>query len=93
MSVVYTRRAFVDREEILQHLQSRSHIGAANVFERLERATALLATQPLAGTLTDVPGVRVLFIGRYPYKMFYRPLNHTIEILHIRHTSRAVWPE
>jgi plasmid stabilization system protein ParE len=31
----------------------------------------------------------VLFVGRYPYKFFYRVRNDVVEIVHIRHTSRT----
>ena len=40
------------------------------------------------GHATDVSGVRVLFIGRYPYKIFYRGSAKQLEILHMRHTAR-----
>ena len=33
-------------------------------------------------------GVRVIFIRRYPYRLFYRVRDDGLEILHIRHTSR-----
>lgn len=88
MKVRYTSRAFRDREEILTYLQARSPSGARNVLGRFEAAATLLSEQPLAGISTDVPDVRVLFVGRYPYKLFYRIHDDTVEILHIRHTSR-----
>jgi toxin ParE1/3/4 len=94
MKVRYTKRAFSDREQILEYLQKRSPRGARNVSARLEAAAILLSKQPLAGMPTDVPDVRVLFVGRYPYKVFYRVRRGTLEILHIRHTSRApTWQE
>ena len=40
------------------------------------------------GHATDVGHVRVLFIGRYPYKVFYRLSGNQLEVLHIRHTAR-----
>jgi plasmid stabilization system protein ParE len=46
-----------------------------------------LREHPLGGYRTDDAEVRVLFIVRYPYKIFYR-VRETVEILHIRHTSR-----
>lgn len=94
MKVRYTKRAFNDREQILEYLQKQSRPGARNVSARLEAATVLLSKQPLAGMSTDVPDVRVLFVGRYPYKVFYRVRGGTLEILHIRHTSRTPrWQE
>jgi len=35
------------------------------------------------------PGVRVAFVLRYRYKIFYRVTTDAIRIVHIRHTSRA----
>ena len=61
-----------DREEILNYLSSRSQSGARNVLERFEAAAEMIAEQPLIGLPTDIPEVRVLFVGRYPYKFFYR---------------------
>jgi plasmid stabilization system protein ParE len=37
------------------------------------------------------PGVRVVPLIRYPYKIFYRIADDTVRILHIRHTSRRPW--
>ncbi|WP_159591542.1 type II toxin-antitoxin system RelE/ParE family toxin [Chelativorans xinjiangense] len=88
MKVRYTRQAFRDRERILDYLETRSRSGARNVKTRLDSAVVLLSEQPTAGTVTDVLNVRVLFVGHYPYKIFYPVKTGTIEILHIRHTSR-----
>lgn len=88
MKVRYTSRAFRDHEEIFSYLQANSPSGARNVLERFKAAATLLSEQPSIGLPTDVPDVRVLFVGRYPFKFFYRVKNDTVEILHIRHTSR-----
>ena len=89
MKVRYTNRAYRDREEILNYLRARSLSGARGVLERFDGAAALLSEQPSSGILTDKLDVRVLFVGRYPYKFFYRVRGDTVEILHIRHTARA----
>jgi toxin ParE1/3/4 len=88
MKIRYTRRAFRDREDILDYLEARSQSGARNVMMRLDAAAALLSERPSAGIVTDIPDVRVLFVGHYPYKVFYRLKADVVEILHIRHTSR-----
>jgi toxin ParE1/3/4 len=49
---------------------------------------AQLGDQPHSGYRTDYPDVRVMFVVRYPYKIFYRVRETVVEILHIRHTSR-----
>jgi len=88
MKVRYTRRAFQDREHIFDYLAERSPAGAQNVTAQVLAAVARLADHPLSGIATDVADVRVVFVGRYPYKVFYRVRGETIDILHIRHTSR-----
>jgi hypothetical protein len=35
----------------------------------------------------------VVPLGRYPYKIFYRVTNDTVEILHIHHAARRPWDE
>lgn len=88
MNVRYTERAFRDREDILNYLAARSRSGAHNVLKRFDDAARLLSEHPLVGLPTDSQEVRVLFVGRYPYKFFYRVRHDTVEILHIRHTGR-----
>lgn len=87
MRVRFTPEAFADRERIIQYLRERSPGGARNVAASIRDAVAQLRDHPLSGYRTDDPEVRVLFIVRYPYKIFYR-VRETVEILHIRHTSR-----
>ncbi|MER9756821.1 type II toxin-antitoxin system RelE/ParE family toxin [Mesorhizobium sp. M0166] len=62
--------------------------GALSVISWIHAGISRLAEFPESGHATDIPGVRVLFTGRYPYKIFYRARADAIEILHIRHTSR-----
>jgi plasmid stabilization system protein ParE len=87
MRVRYTPEAFADRERIIEYLRERSPSGARNVAASIRDAVAQLGDYPLSGYRTDDPEVRVPFIVRYPYKIFYR-VRETVEILHIRHTSR-----
>jgi plasmid stabilization system protein ParE len=54
-------------------------------------AVKLRQDQPYSGYKTDDPDVRVKFIVRYPYKIFYRLRDDVVEIAHIRHTSRRPW--
>ena len=90
MRVRYTPEAFSDRERILQYLGERSASGARNVAASIREAVAQLKDHPHSGYRTDNPDVRVIFVVRYPYKIFYR-VRDAVEILHIRHTSRRAW--
>jgi toxin ParE1/3/4 len=87
MRVRYTPRAFSDRERIIEYLRERSPVGARNVATSIRDAVAQLGEHPLSGYRTNDPEVRVVFVVRYPYKIFYR-VREIVEILHIRHTSR-----
>ena len=91
MRVRYSPRAFADREQIFDYLRQRSPDGARNVMARIRESVGQLAQQPHSGYATDDPDLRVKFIGRYPYKIFYRVRDDTVEIIHIRHTARRPW--
>lgn len=88
MKVRYTPRAFSDRAEIFNYLNSRSPAGAQNVLAEIRSAVVQVGDQPKSGYATDDPNVRVRFLVRFPYKIFYRVRNNQVEILHIRHTAR-----
>jgi toxin ParE1/3/4 len=92
MKVRFSPRAFADREQIFEYLHARSPSGARNVLASIREAIAQLADQPHSGYPTNDPEVRVKFVVRYPYKIFYRVRDDLIEIVHIRHTSRRPWP-
>ena len=72
MRVRYTPEAFSDRERILEYLRERSPTGARNVAASIRETVAQLGEQPHSGYRTDDPDVRVMFVVRYPYKIFYR---------------------
>jgi toxin ParE1/3/4 len=91
MRVRYTPEAFSDRERILEYLREHSSSGARNVAASIREAVAQLGDQPHSGYRTDNPEVRVTFVVRYPYKIFYRVRDNAVEIVHIRHTSRRTW--
>ena len=90
MRIRYTPGAFADRERIFEYLRERSASGARNVATSIREAVAQLKDHPHSGYRTDNPDVRVIFVARYPYKIFYR-VRDAVEILHIRHTSRKAW--
>lgn len=87
MRIRYTPRAFSDRERIIEYLRERSPVGARNVAASIRDAVAQLREHPLSGYRTNDPEVGVVFVVRYPYKIFYR-VREIVEILHIRHISR-----
>jgi plasmid stabilization system protein ParE len=92
---VYAPRAVADLLEIGR--QSRRVFGAAvaGALETYIRATvARIALMPESGQrLPARPAVRVVPLGRYPFKLFYTVDKETVTILHIRHAARRPWGE
>ena len=88
MRLRYTPEAFADRERIFEYLRERSPSGARSVMASIRDAAKLLQSQPYSGYKTDDAYVRIKFITRYAYKIFYRVRDDVVEIIHIRHTSR-----
>jgi plasmid stabilization system protein ParE len=91
MKIRYTPSGFSDRERIFNYLRERSPAGARKVMAQIRSATAQLGEHPYSGYRTEDGDIRVKFIGRYPYKLFYRVRDDTVEIVHIRHTARRPW--
>ena len=44
-----------------------------------------------APRIEERPGVRVIPLIKYPYKIFYRTTENAVRVLHVRHTSRRPW--
>ena len=61
---------------------------AIAIFTVLDRIFSRLTEMPYYGQATDVPSVRCLVMSRFPYKVFYRVIGDTIEVLSIFHTSQ-----
>ena len=91
MKVSFTAQARADRNAIFDYLSDRSPNGARNVIEAIERALQLIAEHPESGSGTRRAGTRVMSLGSYPYRIFYRLRQRDVLIQHIRHTSRRPW--
>jgi plasmid stabilization system protein ParE len=90
MKLVYSRRALTDLTEIsTYYTASASPAVAASIGQRLEDVIARIIRAPeSAPKVSQRSGVRVVTVVRYPFRIFYRVREDTIDILHIRHTSR-----
>jgi plasmid stabilization system protein ParE len=59
---------------------------------RIREVIARLADCPKGRQpVVERPGVHVVPLVRYPYRIFYRIGDDRIRILHIRNTAREVW--
>ena len=89
MKVRYTDEALRDLDEVLTYI-ARNYPTVVSTFEaRLNTALRRIGRWPRsAETVKQRPGVRVVPLRRYPYKIFYQVTSDSIEILHIHHSAR-----
>jgi plasmid stabilization system protein ParE len=93
MNVVYAPRAVRDLEQIGAYYRAVADPKIASaIATRIETIINRLPAHPLsAPRVARRPDVRAVLVLRYPYKIFYRVRNDSIEILHVRHTARRPW--
>jgi len=94
MKVVYTEEALNDLEAIAHWLTAHYPAVTPAIERRIRGVIAHIARWPQSARCSaEREGVRVVSLGRYPYKIFYRVTDQTVEVLHIHHTSRQPWDE
>ena len=94
MRVVWTDEALRDLEEIAEFLAIRYPTVAPALELRIRAVVSRISRWPeSARRSAQRPGVRVVPLGRYPYKLFYRVTADAIEILHLHHAARRPWDE
>ena len=89
MKVIYTDEALRDLDQILTFLVSNYPSITAAFQKRLRSVERRIGKWPMsAEEVIQRPGVRVVPLIRYPYKIFYRITSEAVEILHIHHAAR-----
>jgi plasmid stabilization system protein ParE len=92
MKVEYSRRATADLHKVSADSRAFGDDVVIAVERRIREIVAYLAEHPEAfAKVVERPGMHVVPLVRYPYKIFYRILEDRIRILHIRHTARRPW--
>jgi toxin ParE1/3/4 len=92
MKVEYSKRAAADLRKASADSRAFGEAVAAAVELRIRQIIAHIADHPEgAARVIERPGMHVIPLIRYPYKIFYRVLEDRVRILHIRHTSRRQW--
>jgi plasmid stabilization system protein ParE len=93
MTVEFTNRAVADLRKIAH--RSRVEFGdrvTAALEARIREVIDNIERRPdSAPRLEHHADLRVILLGRYPFKVFYRVFPDRIRILHIRHTARRPW--
>jgi plasmid stabilization system protein ParE len=89
MKVVYTDEALEDLDGILAYIASHYPTVYEAFQIRLRSVVSRIGRWPdSAQQVAERPGVRVVPLFRYPYKIFYRNTGEAIEILYIHHVAQ-----
>jgi toxin ParE1/3/4 len=81
-----------DLDMILDWLSSGRPDAIEPLLQQIDEAIARVSVWPKVAPTTELGNdTRVVTLTRYPYRIFYRVTPDAIEVLHIRHTSRAPW--
>jgi plasmid stabilization system protein ParE len=91
MRVRYTKRAFADREAIFEYLNQQDPRAARNVKAFIKAKIDSLSHSPRRARIIKNLGVHALWLGRYPYIVYYRVSGDVVSIIHIRHGARRPW--
>jgi plasmid stabilization system protein ParE len=96
MNIEYTKRFSEDLSDIAAYYaDSDQPMAAVRLADRIQDVVARITRTPGSGRpVSERPGVRVVTLRPYRYKVFYSytASGETVRILHIRHTSRRSWP-
>jgi len=90
MKPVYSRRALADLEAIATYYSTNASPAiAASIEHRFREVIDRVCRLPEAAPrVSQRSQVRVVTVVRYRFRIFYRVRGDTVDILHIRHTSR-----
>ncbi|WP_166302173.1 type II toxin-antitoxin system RelE/ParE family toxin [Bradyrhizobium sp. 26S5] len=89
MKVVFSRQALTDLDEIATYYSTHASPTIAAAERRFHEVIDRVSRAPgSAPRVSQRSAVRAITVLRYPFRIFYRVRSDTIDILHIRHTSR-----
>lgn len=89
MKIVYTDDARRDLRRILRFIAAKYPTAYGPFEKRLQASMRRVEQWPeSAQSVAGRPGIRVVPLVRYPYKIFYRVSGDAVEILYIHHAAR-----
>ena len=88
MTILWTRKAYDDVDEIAGYLGSLSDDAAERTIDRIQSAILRLGQFPNIGAKVDATGLRKLVVADTPYVVFYRVLADHVSIRGVFHTSQ-----
>lgn len=89
MKLRYAPRARTDIADIYDYIAQRNPRAATAVVRGVRATCRLLARHPRIGRVTNISGVRVLALSRYPYLIYFTIGADEVTILHVRHGARS----
>jgi addiction module RelE/StbE family toxin len=94
MKLRWSETATDELEEIFAYILDQSPASAKSVAQRILRRARSLRDFPYSGRELDVPGVRRLVVGNYPYVILYEIHGSDDEVLivSVGHTARKQAP-
>lgn len=90
MTLLWTPRSRSDLATIYDWIVQRNRRAAIAVVSCIRERAEMLEQFPGIGRPTEVAGLRVLPVVRYPYLVYHRVAEDEVTIVHVRHSSRAV---
>lgn len=91
MKVVFTEAALADLDQVLAFTRANYPASVISVERRIRTVIERISRWPESSRqVEERPGVRVVPIIRYPFRIFYRISGDKVEILHIHHAARQV---
>ena len=95
MRVVFTDEALRELDGILDFIASQYPTIVSSFQQRFRTVLQRIGKWPRsAEEVAERPGVRIVPLVRYPYRIFYLATDDAVEILHIHHVARQLpWNE
>ena len=88
MKVRYTVPARTDLDEIYGYVSQHNPVAAERIKRQIKADAELLGEFPFMARESDIPGIRLRKVRRYPYLIFYSLRGNEVQILHVRHGAR-----
>jgi toxin ParE1/3/4 len=88
----FTTNAKRDLDEIFDYLSARDLNAAKSVINAIGHSAGILVNHPLSARQTDMVGIRVKKVPRFPYLIFFSVSENFLFVIRISHSSQQ-WPE
>jgi len=91
VKILWTPRAALDLNEIVDYISGDNPSAAIRVGDRIHEYIGKLTSSPEIGRIGELPGTRELVIHPWPYIVVYRLEADSVRIIRVRHAAQQ-WP-